>query len=64
MTTINKKFFEMAQQSANTAVELTTYHAGAFDWDVAMVFLKMAYGVATIAEIEKYNKGVEGYVNS
>lgn len=58
MTRINKKFFEMAQASAKQGVELTTYHAGAFDWDVAMIFLKMAYYRASVKEMEKYNAEV------
>lgn len=59
MKIISKHFFEMAQRSAREAEELTTYHAGAFDWDIAMFFLKASYGLATVEDIEIYNRNVE-----
>lgn len=54
MTRINKQFFQIAQASAKYGVILTTKHAGEFDWNIGMMYLKMAYGYASIEEIEKY----------
>lgn len=59
MKIISKKFFEMAQRSAREAEEMTTYHGGAFDWGIAMFFLRAAYGLATVEEIEIYNRNIE-----
>lgn len=59
MARINKHFFEMAQNSAREGVKLTTNHGGAFDWDVAMIFLKMSYYyTCTVDAVEKYNEEI------
>ncbi|ATN93856.1 hypothetical protein [Escherichia phage SRT8] len=63
MTRINKHFFEMAQSSAREGVELTTYHAGNFDWDIAMKFLKMAYYRASVEEIESFIEDVKKVIH-
>lgn len=54
MTRINEAFFKMAQSSAKTAIALTSKQGGAFDWDIAMDFLKMAYYCASVEEVEKF----------
>ena len=64
MTRINEAFFKMAQSSAKTATELTSYHAGDFDWSLAMGFLKIAYYRCTVEEIEGFISGVERVLNN
>lgn len=63
MIRINKKFFKMAQEAAKSGVELTTYHAGDFDWYSAMKFLKMAYYRCSVEELENFISDVENALN-
>lgn len=64
MARINKQFFDMAQNAAASAVELTTYHAGDFDWYAAMKFLKMAYYRCSVGELEKFIYDVESGISN
>lgn len=59
MTRINKHFFEMAQSSAKEAVSITSNRGGVFDWDVAMVFLRMAYYRESVECYEAYFAQIE-----
>ena len=63
MTRINESFFKMAQSSALTATELTSYHGGEFDWAIAMHFLRMAYYRASVEEVEKFIGDIEALLN-
>lgn len=63
MTRINEAFFKMAQSSAKTATELTSDHAGQFDWAIAMDFLKMAYYRCTVEDMEGFIRDVEKVLN-
>lgn len=63
MTRINANFFNIAQDSAKMATNLTSNGDGEFDWDVAMSFLKMAYYRASIEEVESYNRDLEILLN-
>ena len=59
MTRVNKAFFKVAQSSARIATDLTTKHAGQFDWSIAMGFLKMAYYRCTVEEMEGFLSDVK-----
>lgn len=63
MTRINEAFFKMAQSSAKTATELTSYHAGEFDWSIAMGLLRMAYYRCTVEEMEGFIRDIEKVIN-
>ena len=59
MTRINEAFFKIAQSSARIATDLTSEHAGQFDWIIAMGFLKMAYYRCTVEEMEGFLSDVK-----
>lgn len=44
MKIINKDAFRVAQKSSREAVEIGLDGGGEFDWHIAMIFLKVAYG--------------------
>lgn len=63
MTRINKQFFEMAQSSAKVATEIGDKNGGAFDWAIAMLFLRMSYYRADVEEYEHFVKNMESMFN-
>lgn len=63
MARINANFFNIAQQSAKMAVNITDKKGGNFDWDIAMDFLKMSYYRCSVEEVELFIESVEKLTN-
>lgn len=64
MARINANFFNIAQQSAKMAVNITDKKGGNFDWDIAMSFLKMAYYRCSAKEVKWFIDSVEKLTNA
>ena len=64
MARINANFFNIAQQSAKMAIHITDKKGGNFDWDIAMNFLKMAYYLCSVKDVECFIESVEKLTNA
>ena len=60
MKVYNARAFKIANEIAREAVEGGSKNGFNFDWDCAMVFLKVAYGYASIDEMECIGAQYEG----
>lgn len=54
-----KRSFKIAQELAREAVAGGSKNGYFFDWNVAMTYMKIATGHATIEAIEKIDKAIE-----
>ena len=60
MKVYNQRAKRIAHEIAREAVEGGSKNGYGFDWDCAMVFLKAAYGYASIDVIENLGASDEG----
>lgn len=60
MKVYNQRAKRIAHEIAREAVEGGSENGFSFDWDCAMVFLKVAYGYASIEEMECIGAKYEG----
>lgn len=51
--------FKIAQQLSREAVENGSAEGYEYDWQIAMTYLQIAYGHATIQVIENIDKAIE-----
>ena len=54
-----KRSFRIAQEISREAVAAGSKEGYGFDWDIAMIYLKVATGHATIEQIENIDKAIE-----
>lgn len=54
-----KRSFKLAQEIAREAVAEGSKAGYDFDWSIAMIYLKVATGHASIEEIERLEKAIE-----
>lgn len=54
-----KRSFKIAQEISREAVAAGSKAGYGYDWDIAMIYLKVATGYATIEQIEKIDQAIE-----